>query len=160
MVAGVGRVSGEKPGCGGGQSRDGKPQQAQPTGTSRVGCAGTGSFHQGPQGGGHSGRALEGVRSEGLEALGALADDGAGVAGDEDVFARGEGREVVGSGQENNIIDRIRAQRLTTRGVPGDASGQASSRGWRFRCRRLSTQTDIGVSSEERDQESSDLFTQ
>lgn len=53
---------------------------------------------------------LEGMPSEGLEDLGELADDGAEVAGDRDAFVRGEGRKV-GSGRENNIIDRIQAQR-------------------------------------------------
>lgn len=53
---------------------------------------------------------LEGMPSEGLEDLGELADDGAEVTGDRDAFVRGEGRKV-GSGRENNIIDRIQAQR-------------------------------------------------
>lgn len=45
---------------------------------------------------------LEGMLSEGLEDLDELADDGAEVAEDRDVFARGKGRKV-GSGKENNI---------------------------------------------------------
>lgn len=87
-----------------------------------------------------------------------MADDGAEVAEDKDVFARGKGQKL-GSGKENNIIDRIQVQRVISSGVPGDASGQTSSRGWRFQCRRLRTQT-FGVNSEEKDQESFDLFTQ
>lgn len=40
-----------------------------------------------------------------------MADDGAEVVEDKDVFARGKGQKL-GSGKENNIIDRIQVQRV------------------------------------------------